>query len=98
MAAYLIASITVTEPEGYARYRAGAAAVVARHGGRYLVRGGTIHPQEGDLGFDRVVVVAFATMAAARAFYDSAEYAPWLKLRRETTESRLAFVEGFDAA
>ena len=95
MAAYLIGNITVTDPERFPAYRERVPAVIAQYGGRYLVRAGTVHPLEGDLGFDRPVVVEFPSMQAARRFYDSPEYAPLLKLRTETTRSRVAFVEGY---
>jgi uncharacterized protein (DUF1330 family) len=71
--------------------------VIAQYGGRYLVRAGAVHPLEGELGIDRFVVLEFPSMEAARRFYDSPEYAPLLKLRTETTRSRVALVEGYDA-
>jgi uncharacterized protein (DUF1330 family) len=73
-------------------------AVIEQYGGRYLVRGGTVHPLEGDMGLDRFVVLEFPSMDAARWFYDSPEYAPLLKLRTDTTRSRVAFVEGYAPA
>jgi hypothetical protein len=42
MAAYVIAEITVTDPEGYEPYKALAEESIHAHGGRYLVRGGTV--------------------------------------------------------
>ena len=98
MAAYLIGNITVTDPGRFEDYRARVPAVIAQHGGRYLVRAGTVHPLEGEMGLDRVVVLEFPSMEAARRFYDSPEYAPLLKLRLETTRSRVAFVEGYAPA
>lgn len=97
MAAYLIADLDVTDPDGFARYRADVEPVIAQYGGRYLVRGGDIRPLEGEFGFHRVVVVEFPSMQAARRFYDSAEYAPLLKLRLDSTRSKVALVEGCDA-
>lgn len=94
MAAYLIGNITVTDPERFADYRERVPAVIAQYGGRYLVRGGAVHPLEGELGIDRFVVLEFPSLDAARRFYGSAEYAPLLKLRTEATHSRVAFVEG----
>jgi uncharacterized protein (DUF1330 family) len=43
-------------------------------------------------------VIEFPSMDAARAFYDSPEYAPLLQLRSETTQSRVVFVEGYQPA
>lgn len=94
MKAYLIANITVTDPERYPPYRAQVPGVVTQYGGRFLVRAGAVHPLEGELGFDRFVVIEFPSLEVAKQFYDSPEYAPLLKLRMETTRSQVAFVEG----
>src|SRR5258708_12441916 len=40
MAGYLIAEVEITDLEAYERYRPLAAAAIARHGGKYIVRGG----------------------------------------------------------
>lgn len=93
MPAYLVANLTVTDPALYAEYRGEVAPVVARFGGAFLVRGGEVHPVEGTPP-DRVVVIRFPDMAAARAFYDSADYAPLLALRLRAATGSLAFVEG----
>ena len=95
MPAYLVANITVTDPERYRDYIRDVPAIIARHGGTYLIRGGAITPVEGDPGLDRLAVIQFADMAAAQAFYHSADYAPLLALRQATTTSRVAFVEGY---
>ncbi len=94
MPAYLLANITVTDPQRYQAYRDQVPAVIAQYGGRYIVRAGAVHPLEGDLGLDRCVVLEFPSLAAARRFYDSPEYAPLLKLRLATTRSHVALVEG----
>ncbi len=95
MTAYIVANITVTDPERYPQYRAQTPVVVARYGGRFLVRAGAVHPLEGEFGFDRFVVIEFPSLEAARRFYDSPEYAPLLKLRMQTTRSQVALVEGY---
>lgn len=97
MAAYLIADIDVTDPEGFARYRAQVEPVIARHGGRYVVRGGAVRPLEGEFGFRRLVVLEFPTREAAQRFYHSPEYAPLLRLRLDSTRSKVVLVEGYDA-
>ena len=94
MAAYLLARIVVHDEARYAEYRAQVPPVIAAHGGRYLVRGGAVEVKEGDPPPGRLVVVEFTDMKAARAFYGSPEYAPLLKLRVDSTESEVVFVEG----
>jgi uncharacterized protein (DUF1330 family) len=95
MPAYLIANIEVRDAETCERYRAAAPAVITAHGGRYIVRGGATHPVEGDFALHRLVILEFPSMAAARGFYDSPDYAPLLKLRLDSTRSDVVLVEGY---
>lgn len=94
MAAYLLADVEITDAERYQEYRARVGAVIAQYGGRFLIRAGAIAPLEGDLGLKRAVLIAFPDMAAARAFYDSPEYAPLLRIRETAAQSRVALIEG----
>jgi uncharacterized protein (DUF1330 family) len=96
MPAYLIANIEITDPAGFERYRAAVPAVIAAHGGRYLVRGGALETVEGSLSLKRLVILEFPSMAALRGFYDGAEYRPLLALRLRSTRSDVVFVEGCD--
>jgi len=95
MPGYLIANIKVTDPAGFERYRAEVPAVIARHGGRYLVRGGTVDRVENADGFNRVVVLEFPSLEAARAFYHGPDYAPLSKLRCDSTDSQVILVDGY---
>jgi uncharacterized protein (DUF1330 family) len=98
MPAYLIANIDVTDREGFERYRLAVPAVIAAHGGRYLVRGGAIQAMEGQLPLKRLVILEFPSMAAAQGFYDSADYAPLLALRLASTKGDVVLVEGYAPA
>ncbi len=95
MKGYLVANIRVTDPAKFEQYRAAVPAVIAQYGGRYAVRGGELQRMENAEGWNRVVVLEFDSLAAARRFYDSPEYAPLLRLRIEATESQVVLVEGF---
>lgn len=94
--AYLIGEIDVHDQETYAKYTAQTPAAIAKHGGRFLVRGGTCDPREGDAPQGRVVVVEFPSMDAARTFYESEEYQPLIPIRQSASSGRLFFVEGAD--
>jgi uncharacterized protein (DUF1330 family) len=94
MAAYVIADVTVKDPEAYAEYRRQVPATVAKHGGRFLVRGGAWESIEGDWRPGRVVVIEFPDLAAARAWYGSQEYAPLITLRQRASAGHLILVEG----
>jgi uncharacterized protein (DUF1330 family) len=95
MAAYVISEVEPLDAALIERYRALAADSIARHGGRYIVRGGTAECLEGGPSVKTLVIVEFASMAQARGWYASADYAEALSLRRAgALERRLVFVEG----
>ena len=94
MAAYFIVNLNVTNPKGFHRYSKAAPSVVAKYGGKYIVRGGEFKTLEGDWNPVMVVVLEFPSMERARQFYDSEEYEPLLALRKESTDSQVVLVDG----
>ena len=94
MPAYLIADVEVQDSAAYEEYRKHVPTLIAAHGGRYLVRGGTVTVAEGNWQPRRAVVLEFPSMAALQAFYDSPEYAPLKAQRIGASDSRIVFVEG----
>ena len=90
----MIANIAVNDEAGFDDYRQKVTAVVEQYGGRFLVRGGDVRHLEGKLPLDRLVVLEFPSVEAAQRFYDSAEYAPLLRLRLASTKSDLVIVPG----
>jgi uncharacterized protein (DUF1330 family) len=94
MPAYIIAELEVTDAAEFERYRPLAAASIARFGGRYAVRGGKMELLEGGPAPQRVVVLEFTDMDAARRWYTSDEYQEALKVRLASSKGRLIMVEG----
>lgn len=94
MAAYLLANLTVHDARAFESYRQAVPAVIARFGGRYIVRGGAAEVKEGKPGLDRVVILEFPDIMAARAFYDCVDYAPLLALRLAAATGTVALIEG----
>jgi uncharacterized protein (DUF1330 family) len=94
MAAYIIGQVRVDDPARYAEYRAGVPAVVAKYGGRFLVRGPAVTVLEGRHDERRLVILEFPSMERLRAFWDSPEYAPLRALRQSASEGDLWAVEG----
>ena len=90
----MIANIAVNDEAGFDDYRQKVTAVVEQYGGRFLVRGGDVRHLEGKLPLDRLVVLEFPSVEAEQRFYDSAEYAPLLRLRLASTKSDLVIVPG----
>jgi uncharacterized protein (DUF1330 family) len=79
------------------RYRTLARASIAKHGGRYVVRGGAVEPVEGAWMPEHIVIVEFPTMEKAREWYRSPDYAEALAVRQTALDRRLIFVEGVPA-
>lgn len=94
MSAYVIAEIEVVDPAAYEEYRKQVPAVVAKFGGKFIVRGGKVEPREGGWAPKRIVVVEFPSMAQAQKWYDSPEYAPLIQLRQKASKGKLILVEG----
>ena len=94
MAAYRHAHLEVTDPVGYEDYRRQVPALIAAHGGRYLVRGGALTVLEGGWAPKRCVILEFPSAAKLRAWYDSPAYVPLRAIRERTTKSKLVMVEG----
>ena len=94
MTAYVIADIEVTDSDGYAPYRPLAAKTIADYGGRFLARGGDVHPLEGGWKPSRIVIIEFPSMAVARQWYDSLEYQEALKIRLANSNGRVIMTEG----
>jgi len=94
MAAYVIAEVEVTDAAAYEEYRKRVPATIEQYGGKYLVRGGATETQEGGWAPARLVILEFPSMAQARRWYDSPEYAPARAIRQRASKSKLIFAEG----
>ena len=94
MTAYLVADLDIRDAEGIRAYAQEVPALIARYGGRYLVRGGPLRLLEGDWKPRFLVVLEFPTMDALDRFYRSEEYRPYLELRRRAAPSDVIAIEG----
>ena len=94
--AYLIVEMHITDMERYKRYLEAAPATVKAAGGEYVIRGGRQESLEGGWVPQRVVVLKFTSLAAARAYYDSETYTQARKVREGAGSIRMVAVEGVD--
>ena len=86
MAAYLIAEHIITDPGKFEEYRTRAAPMIAKHGGKYLTKGGSHKmPEGGHWEPQRVVIIEFPDMKSLDAWYTSSEYQPLIALRKAST-------------
>ena len=93
MPAYVIANVTVHDPEGYKAYTAQTPKSIADAGGRFIARGGEVEVLEGDWSPDRLVIVEFPSLEAARAWYTSPEYDEIKAIRLAHADSQLVLVD-----
>ena len=94
MAAYLIVEIETTDADLMAEYRKHTPGLVAKFGGKFIVRGGKTRTLEGGWKPSRMVVLEFPDYAAAERFYDSTEYKPVLDMRLKAGKSKAIIVDG----
>lgn len=94
---YVIAEITVTDPEAYKQYVAAVPPIAAKFGGKYIIRTGTVIPIEGPAPTGRFVVIEFPSMANAQAFEASPEYRAVAPIRQKASTGRLFLIEGTTA-
>ena len=92
--AYIIANVRVTDPVQYEQYKKLSTLAMQAHGAEVCVRGGPHEVLEGDWQPDRLVLLKFPTLAQAKAFNASAEYALARNARQGAAVMRMVVVEG----
>ncbi len=92
--AYLIANIDVHDPVQYEEYKKLSTLAMKANGAEVCIRGGRVEVMEGNWAPSRVVMLKFPSMEAARAFYNSPEYAAAIEARQGIADMRMIIVEG----
>jgi uncharacterized protein (DUF1330 family) len=105
MTAYAVIEMAITDLPAMLPYIAAAPATIAAHGGHYVVRpsmdqrSGNAEMTEGEPGAYPVkVIVAFASLAAGHAWYNSPEYQAIVPLRHASAACTMYWVEGVQDA
>lgn len=96
MPAYLFVDLDIHDPQAYEAYKQQVPALVARHGGVYLARGGAFEVLEGDWHPHRLVLFRFPDRAAIHRFMDDADYEPLKDLRQQVAHGRIVAFDGLD--
>ena len=92
--AYIIANVTVTDPAQYEDYKKWSSAAMQAHGAEVCVRGGQVEVLEGDWAPERLVILKFPSIEAAKAFDASPEYGKARAARQGAAVMRMIVVEG----
>ena len=94
MAAYVIADLTITDPQGFEAYRQMVPATIAKYGGKYVIRGGSMETLEGEWQPKRLVIIEFESAARAKQWWSSEEYREAKAIRQRTAHTNLLIVVG----
>jgi len=94
MAAYVIAEVTVTDPQRFEDYRQMVPATVAQFGGKFVVRGGAMEKLEGNWEPKRLVIIEFESAERAKQWWASEEYREAKALRQRTAQTNLLVIQG----
>ena len=98
--AYLLVQGQVTDREGLKAYSAALPPIYRRYGGEYLalVPASLVEVVEGSPENRSIVIARFPSRAAARAFWDSPEYAAVKGLREGKGTFFVTILDGLPAA
>jgi uncharacterized protein (DUF1330 family) len=96
MAAYAVGLYNIWDASWRSTYRENIGALVAKHGGKYLVK--SSDPWEALEGpppqITGPTIIEFPSMEKARAWYNDPEYAPMIRLRESGARLDFYLVEG----
>jgi len=94
MSVYMIIDSTVKDQKKYQQYIDQVSSIVAKHGGRYHVRGGEIKSL-GTWRPERIIVLEFPTQERIQKWLASEEYKAMAPLREEGAETQAIIVKGY---
>jgi uncharacterized protein (DUF1330 family) len=97
MSAFIVARVDVRDRERYAEYMLHTPRVIARHGGRFVARGGERVILEGEDDGLRLVLIEFPSLDDAQAFYHSQDYQAAKLLREGAGDAQVIAVDGYPA-
>jgi uncharacterized protein (DUF1330 family) len=95
MPAYMIVTAKIADRDAFIKgYGAAAGALVEKFGGKYVLRGPGAELLEGEFGDGASMVISeWRDKAAAKAFWDSPEYAEAKKLREGVADVQVLLIE-----
>jgi uncharacterized protein (DUF1330 family) len=94
MKAYLVLDFAVNDPGRFMTYVNEIPAHIARHSGKYIVRGVEPKTIEGDWKPERMVILEFPERKNAEAFLSDPDIQDLFEVRHTTTTSKLVLVDG----
>ncbi len=94
MSAFLLCDVEVKDREKLMEYLRLSEHTLEPYGGKFHVQAGQIEVIEGAWNPKVIIIAEFPSMAKAQEWYNSAEYAPALKVKSDAIERNMIVVEG----
>jgi uncharacterized protein (DUF1330 family) len=96
LSVYIVIESSVKDAQKYGQYISQVPGIVAKYGGRYLVRGGKVTSLLGCRWRpERMIVLEFPSEECVREWLYSPEYQAIAPLREEGAEIRAVLLEGY---
>jgi len=86
---YVLLDVTVKDRAKFMEYVEGHRQSFQQYGGKLLFRSNDMEPIEGNWSPKLLVVHEWPSEDAFKQWYNSKEYAPWRKLRKEAMEMNM---------
>jgi len=94
MKGYFVFEEDVLNQAEFERYKSLSPQSIKKYGGEFLVRGGEVEALEGGFNYQRLVIIAFPSVEAAKSWYHSEEYAEAKDLRLRISKGNALLVAG----
>ncbi len=95
MPVYIINNLVIHDREEYKRYERAFLPTFLPYGGEVLAVQDDPQPREGTWPYSRTVLLKMPSEEKARAWIDSPAYQAIVKMRRNSTESNVVMLPGF---
>ena len=89
MAAIMVVYMKITDTLWVDEYFKAVPTLIADHGGKSIAGGRDLHHLEGSMDIDRVAILQFPSLEAAKGFWNDVRYTPYKAAREAGTESEI---------
>ncbi|WP_420419892.1 DUF1330 domain-containing protein [Pacificispira sp.] len=96
MSAFIVAKITIKDPDRYKEYAEKFWPTLQAFGGTMLIRGTFVEPLNRDSDHDLAAVMHFPDKEAMLGWYRSADYQALIGMRNEVADMVVSAYEAFD--
>lgn len=93
MPAYVVAMMSINDPQTYRKYTDRTPDTVKRHGGKFLTRGSPVTTVEGKQYGGRMVILEFPSKAHVDAWYADPAYQEAMTFRHAASTMHMLLVQ-----